>query len=116
MAGKAGGMADKIVASMWPSSARRAGRYGRAAQSYDGLARRLHKINASQNQLPGIYVTTRGNLSIPPPLPRRITSPPPPRQTAAGHASAQEKLPQHQRTPKKQDPRRDILKIAVLLL
>lgn len=81
MVGKAGGIGDKIVASMWPSSARRAGR----VQLYDCLARGLHKINSSPNQAVRLYVTNRGKISNPPLFP-------PPRQSVAGHASAQKKF------------------------
>lgn len=83
MVGKAGGMGDKIVASMWPSSARRAGR----VQSYDCLARGLHKINGSPNQALRLYVTNKGNISNPPLFPC-----PHPRQSVVGHASAQKKF------------------------
>ena len=87
MVGKAGGMGDKIVASMWPSSARRAGR----VQSYDCLAKGLHKINSSPNQALRLYVTNKGNISNPLLFPCRKTSPQP-RQSVVGHASAQKKF------------------------
>ena len=87
MVGKAGGMGDKIVASMWASSARRAGR----VQSYDCLTRGLHKINGSHNQALKLYVTNKGNILNPPLFSCRKTAPQP-RQSVVGHASAQKKF------------------------
>ena len=103
MVGKAGGIGDKIVALMWPSLARRAGR----VQSYDCLARGLHKINGSPNQALRLYVTNRGKISNPPL--------PPPRQSVAGHASAQKKIYLKSSASGKSKALREILKIVVLL-
>lgn len=108
MMGKAGGMGDKIVASMWPSSVR-----GRV-QSFDCLARGLHKINGSPNQALRLYVTNRGNITNPPLIHCRKAFPPP-RKSVAGARVCAEKIYLNTSASGKSKALGKILKIVVLL-